>query len=445
MDDIKFLIQNNKQTSFKWLILAATSLAISGLFAVFLVIARSPKVHKLLPYESFFKTTLTIHVNLSVLVWLLSFCAFYISISSIKKLICEKISFGFSLIGMLIISLSIFDNSASAYLNNYVPYLDSKIFSTGILIFLLGIFLISFENLLRVRSFKLTTSNLLSAIIISAFIVLLLTFQKLESPQNSALYNKTDYYEVLYWGFGHMLQFAYSFAMLISWFLVIEFYQIRSVKNHNLQNYLNKKALIFHTFLAVIGVLIILKYDVIDFEYKHYFTLQMALFGGITFIMIISNNYLNIISTIKQKSLPYIKNAFLWSLILFLSGGLISLTISGSDTRIPAHYHGSIVGVSLGLIAAFYIFLEKFGYEIKMKRSAKIQPVIYGVGQLIHIIGLAISGGYGALRKNPGVAESFEGKFYMGLMGFGGLLSIIGGLIFVIVIFNSILKTKPTD
>lgn len=442
MKDIENLIQNNKQTSFKWLILAATSLAFSGLFAVFLVIARSPKIHTLLPYENFFKTTLTIHVNLSVLVWLLSFGTFYISVSSAKKLLTEKFAFACSTIGMLIIALSIFDNSASAYLNNYVPYLDSKIFSAGILIFLFGIFLISFEDLLKMRSFKLTTSNLLSAIIISAFIVLLLTFQKLSSPENINLYNNADYYEILYWGFGHMLQFAYSLAMLISWFLVIEFYQIKILKNQSLQNYLNKKALLFHSFLAIIGVLIILKYNVTDFEYKRYFTLQMALFGGITFMIILVNNYSNIISAIKQKSHPYIKNAFLWSLILFLAGGIISLTIHGSDTRIPAHYHGSIVGVSLGLIAAFYIFLEKFGYKINMQKSAKIQPVIYGAGQLIHILGLAISGGYGALRKNPGVAESFEGKFYMGLMGFGGLLSIIGGLIFVIVIFNSILKTK---
>jgi hypothetical protein len=54
----------------------------------------------------------------------------------------------------------------------------------------------------------------------------------------------------------------------------------------------------------------------------------------------------------------------------------------------------------------------------------------------MHIGGLAYSGGYGVLRKTPGsVANSLtpDVKIAMGIMGTGGLLAVIGGILFVVV------------
>jgi heme/copper-type cytochrome/quinol oxidase subunit 1 len=440
---------SKNDNAFKWLILAIFSLALSGIFAIFLVIARSPKICKLLPYPDLFKTTLTIHVNLSVLVWLLSFSAFYIIAKNAKESGLQKIAFYLSLFGTIIIAGSIFDISANAYLNNYVPYLDSKIFSSGILIFLSGILLISIQGLSLLDFKKITLSKfvpsfefLLSSIIFIAFIVLALTFYNLQKFENT--YSVEDYYEILYWGFGHILQFAYTFVMLISWLFALNYFNILQEKNYYLIENINNKTLKLHTILALIGVVIILKYNVTDYEYKAYYTRHMAVFGGLSAIIILLNNY-KIFLHILFASKDAIKNAIIWSVILFFSGGFISLFISGSDTRIPAHYHGSIIGVSLALMGAVYIFLQKNNYQITNPKLAKFQPVIYGSGQLIHIIGLAISGGYGALRKNPGVAESFEGKFYMGLMGAGGLISIIGGLIFVVIVIKTIIKSNKTN
>jgi hypothetical protein len=74
------------------------------------------------------------------------------------------------------------------------------------------------------------------------------------------------------------------------------------------------------------------------------------------------------------------------------------------------------------------------------------QPYIYGGGQLMHIIGLAWSGGYGVQRKTAGVAQGVDrlGEIAgMGLMGLGGLVSVIGGLLFLVVAFVSIRKRAP--
>jgi hypothetical protein len=110
---------------------------------------------------------------------------------------------------------------------------------------------------------------------------------------------------------------------------------------------------------------------------------------------------------------------------------------------IPAHYHGSIVGVTLGFMGFAYMLLPQFGWrDVGSWRLAFWQPIVYGGGQLLHISGLAISGGYGVLRKTPGGLEGMSAsvKAAMGLMGLGGAIAIVGGFMFVIVVFQSCAK-----
>ena len=73
-------------------------------------------------------------------------------------------------------------------------------------------------------------------------------------------------------------------------------------------------------------------------------------------------------------------------------------------------------------------------------RLAVAQPWLYGVGQLMHIVGLVWSGGYGVQRKVAGseqVLRSSGEIAGMGLMGLGGLLAIAGGLLFVVVVWRA--------
>ncbi|WP_231882681.1 hypothetical protein, partial [Oleiphilus sp. HI0061] len=61
-------------------------------------------------------------------------------------------------------------------------------------------------------------------------------------------------------------------------------------------------------------------------------------------------------------------------------------------------------------------------------------------GQLMHILGLAWSGGYGVQRKTAGAAQGLDRLpeiIGMGMMGLGGLISTIGGLLFLIVIIKA--------
>ena len=440
MHNIITLDKNNKKLAFYWLIQSVGALALSGFFAIFLVVARSPIIGKLLPYKDFFKTCLTIHVNLSVLIWLTSFCCLLFSLNT-KLIKLGYTSLIMCAMGSIMISLSIFDFSAEAYLNNYIPMLNSKIFLYGIYLYFAGFFIASFQALICNNNDKFYKYFNLSSffIILSSFLTLWLTRVNLNLPEVVNLYNFADYYERLFWGFGHILQFLYVNCLIFALFFIASELSFKPENNF----IKNSKCgiLILNLILASSGIYIINFHDVTTYEYIQNYTKQMVLFGGVAAsvsALIIIPKYLKN-HKIFSLNTPA-RNAALWSMVLFGAGGIISMFINGVNTIIPAHYHGSIVGVSLSLMGLCYILLSKIDLSFSQSKIANMQSGFYGLGQLIHIIGFALSGGYGALRKAPGVELAPEAKIYMGLMGMGGLISIIGGIMFVLIIFKVIIS-----
>jgi cytochrome c oxidase subunit I len=140
-----------------------------------------------------------------------------------------------------------------------------------------------------------------------------------------------------------------------------------------------------------------------------------------------------------------IRAALYASLLLFASGGLLALLISGINTIIPAHYHGSIVGITLAFMGVVYLLLPQLGYSAAEGRIATTQPYIYAVGQLMHITGLALSGSEGAQRKTAGVSvesmNSLSEQLGLFLTRSGGLIAVIGGLLFLVVCWRAMRTT----
>ena len=112
---------------------------------------------------------------------------------------------------------------------------------------------------------------------------------------------------------------------------------------------------------------------------------------------------------------------------------------------VPAHYHGSIVGVTLAFMGLSYVLLPRLGFGEADGRMARWQPWVYGGGQLTHILGLAWSGGYGVQRKVAGAEQALTTlpqKIGMGMMGAGGLIAVIGGIMFVLVCLKLMLRRR---
>ncbi len=139
------------------------------------------------------------------------------------------------------------------------------------------------------------------------------------------------------------------------------------------------------------------------------------------------------------------KSAFVASFALFATGGVLGYMIQGANVVIPAHYHGSTVGVTLAFMGLAYVLLPRLGYGEVNGAMARWQPYVYGGGQLIHILGLAWSGGYGVQRKVAGAEQALTTlpqKIGMGMMGAGGLIAVIGGIMFVLVLLRLMLKKR---
>jgi heme/copper-type cytochrome/quinol oxidase subunit 1 len=136
-----------------------------------------------------------------------------------------------------------------------------------------------------------------------------------------------------------------------------------------------------------------------------------------------------------------LRAALIASMVLFGAGGAIGFLISGTNVTIPAHYHGNIVGVTLAFMGLTYHLLPQLGFRAPEVNPARLQPWLYGGGQLLHVLGLVISGGYGVQRKVAGAEQALDsvGRVTgMGLMGVGGLISIAGGFLFIYICYRAV-------
>jgi cytochrome c oxidase subunit I len=433
-----------------WFWLAVITLLGAGVFAVLLVLARTPVVGELIPFADFFHTGLVIHVNLSSLVWILSFACVLLSLNSraifpwIAKLI-----FAVVLTGTIIISFSPFMGSANALMSNYIPVLDDPKFLTGLIIFGLGIGLqvvFSMSAMFKVGKtisgqavirFGLNCAAIGMFVALAAFIWSYLTL-----PVQLA--NET-YYELLFWSGGHVLQFTYTILMMVAWLWLSS--------SAGLSLPLSPRVALFLFMVGLFSIfmtpLIYYMYHVTNILHRQMFTMLMS-FGGSLAVFPLSMAILLSLFQIKPDSPKQSSahTALFTSLLLFGVGGMMGFMIDGNNVKIPAHYHGCIIGVSLALMGLSYQLLPALGFnKVNFNLSSK-QLWIYAIGQLMHIIGLVWSGGYGVERKVAGAAQgldSIERIAGMGLMGLGGLLSAVGGFMFIVIVLKAMLVKREAQ
>jgi len=250
------------------------------------------------------------------------------------------------------------------------------------------------------------------------------------------------FYEFLFWGAGHTLQFAYTQLVLLAWILLAMESGSRFTVNTTVV-----KALLLLGVAPVLSVpFIYLAYPAVSDSAHLAFTKLMQYGGGIAAVPIGVLIFVGLLKADKAVGVQKPLRLALWmSFLLFSAGGIIGISISGLNTIIPAHYHGSIVGVTLALMGFAYLIMPRLGYQTISGRLANIQPICYGVGQLLHISGLALSGAMGVQRKTAGAAQGLDSlgaKVSMGIMGIGGLLAVIGDILFVWIMLRAFLHGR---
>lgn len=430
-----------RRSTTAWLTLGLVSLVAAGVFSVLLVLARTPVVQELIPFIDFFRIALVIHVTLSVLVWLLAISAASWSLNSASdKPLWDRLSFVLAASGTAIIIVCPFVGAGDPLMNNYVPILQHPLFFSGLGLFATGVISHMGRSLLtRTRlAAKLSgTAALQAGITLStiltgvAFIAVFASWRSLPEGMDGQIY-----FEFVFWAGGHVIQFSYTLLMMVAWVVLAYASGCRFELTPRL-------TLVFLIFLAlpVITVpFLIMAHDVTSAGHRIAFT-ELMKYGGLSCLPL----GLAVAASLWRAEKPegegrYLRAALASSMWLFAVGGILGFMIAGLDIVIPAHYHGATVGVTIAFMGLTYYLLPRLGFGPLPERMAVWQPWLYGGGQLLHIFGLAWSGGYGVQRKTAGVAQGLDGIGQiagMGLMGLGGLISVIGGLLFLIVAWKS--------
>jgi hypothetical protein len=277
------------------------------------------------------------------------------------------------------------------------------------------------------------------SIVVAAIAVMAMLFTGVNIPET---YTGQAFYELLFWGSGHTLQFTHSLLLMVAWLWLAEATGITLP----IAPRMAKDLLVLMALPVVVVPLIYAQHAVVSAEFRAAFTHLMQ-YGGLTALPLgLVVVWAVLRSTrVTVAALRPLRSALLASLLLFAAGGVIGFLIHGANVVIPAHYHGSIVGVTLAFMGLTYYLLPRLGFQAVTSKWAGWQPFIYGGGQLTHILGLAWSGGYGVQRKTAGAAQGLENLpqiLGMGMMGLGGLIAIIGGGIFVVVVLRAM--RKPT-
>ena len=131
---------NARKAATAWLMLGLASLVGAGVFSILLVVARTPVIQELAPLVDFFRVALVIHVNLSVLIWLLSMAGMLWSLASTRdKPVWDRFSFFLAASGTAVVIFSPFIGAADPLMNNYVPLLRHPVFYAGLILFTSGI------------------------------------------------------------------------------------------------------------------------------------------------------------------------------------------------------------------------------------------------------------------------------------------------------------------
>lgn len=435
-----------------WLIIAVGFLLASGIYPLLLALARTTYE---MPFKDFFYTALVLHVDFTVLWWLLAIAAVFWTLSgSGKGLGWSKLAMLLVVLGGVFAGIAPLLADANPLTNNYVPMLeDNRFFRKGLMLFGFGISILVIQAMFTIRWKEMLTSDgegalrfgswtaaLAGLMAIIALAWTLFSLQKMPDPLEGRAY-----FETLYWAGGHVLQFTHTALMLVCWLW------LASICGAKVPG--SPKLVMGLFAIGALCVLIapwpFLTMQVTDPEFNMWFVWLMRDGNGVAAFFIGLMVFWGMMKgDTPTESNHHLYMSLLFSIALFALGGVLGLFIGESSTLITAHYHGSIVAVTMAFMAMTYFWLPQFGYAAPSLKWAKIQVYTYAAGQFAHIIGLAWGGGHGMKRKVVGTTQDIGVEAFItpqDLVGLGGVVAVLSGVLFAAVVLPVLIKGRNAE
>jgi hypothetical protein len=205
-----------------WLLLGLAALVIGGLLTILIVLSRTPYFQEIIPWVEFFRTALVVHVDLTVLVWFLAYAGVLWSYNNSNRFsLCGWVALSLACVGTFIITISPFTGESYPLMNNYVPVLQSKVFFAGLGIFGIGFSLLVLRTFFaswaignRINGEIVLRFGLFIAVLASFFAIVALILSYIGIDGH---FEGEAYYDRLFWGSGHIIQFSHTQLMLVAW------------------------------------------------------------------------------------------------------------------------------------------------------------------------------------------------------------------------------------
>lgn len=430
-----------------WLLFAITALLISGLFVILILLSRMPVVGEWFPAGDFFRLAIVVHVDFSVLIWFAAIAAVFWTLTA--RALAWPVAwtaFGFAIAGSVMLAASPFQGG-EAIMSNYIPVLDNTTFLAGLSVIGIGLVIYALRSLLHAMPVRmpLTPDGVLrfgvhSSVAVMVVAAIALVWSLVEVP---LALPRDQYFETLFWGSGHVMQFAWTQLMLVAWLWLASASSVRMPLTKRLVLLL-LIAGVAPVFLTIWGYL---AFDVGSPQHVRFFIWLMAAGGGVAAGPIGLALVVGLLRAPAAKDLVARghRATLGFSILLFGVGGALGFLIAESNTIIPAHYHGCIVAVTLTFMGLSLHLLPRLGFAQPSPRLVFLIPWVYGIGQTLHVIGLAISGGHGAQRKVAVAEQGLENLAQvvgMGVMGIGGLIAVVAGVMFLVAVGGA-LRRRP--
>jgi hypothetical protein len=427
-----------------WMGLAALALGLAGVMAVLLALSRIPGSQTLFPWPvAFFERGLVAHVVFSFVVWFLAAFGLMLALASplLAHAALDRIALGGAAVSFVLLLVPSLTDRGEPTLNNYIPAITDPLYYLGLAL-LAGALLVPVARFLaglaRGKIARVPVAFVLGAGGI-IYIFALVAFARAavalwpEAPSH-------DFNEALFWGGGHILQFLNVAILVAAWIALAD--DVLGEEDHPL-------------FRLAAGLLVLgagaglgldLALDVNSSARWEAFALwQYALAPApVLAAGVIARRLISAALARPQLRRQPAFLALALSIAVFGVGGILGLFVDGADTRTPAHYHGVIGGINLALMGIFLaVALPRAGRAPRGPRLMALQIWLYGVGQGIASLGLFWAGGYGAPRKAAGEAQGLVelgAKLGLYLNGFGALIAVMGGILFIVTVAGALLR-----
>lgn len=422
-----------------WFGLASGVLALAGILALLVGLARTPQLGRLLP-PSYFHVALIGHVDLLLVVWYLVVPIFLWRHLGLLGGPRERLAFHLMAAGIAGVTVPSVLGVGSPVLANYIPFLVNPLFLGGLAVFFAGVAVAALQ---AVAGRPPAPSALTRAAAASAACVLGALAAMLVATLRTVLEGDA-FTQVglvrIFWVGGHLLQFALTALMLTVWGVLAG---ETGVAGATLDRFLSPVRLLPAGVLAGVAAAAVLPPEA--WMGSRFLTLLKSWGIGVP-----AGLALPLALRLWWEARPGAGGrGRSWrasvgaGILVLAAGGAVALLadLGRQTTLIPGHYHAVLTAVALAFMGLTYFVLDREGVALPRPRWAAWQPYLYGIGTVALVAGMAWAGTHGAPRKTPGAAWTGDPVtlLALNLWGLGALLATAGGGAYLINVAGALL------